>query len=301
MFTIEGMISNKAQWINRTVKRLNLKENKNYMEYGKNKDFRLPAIVRRKYEVDEKNVLGSKVFLLRKIDSNRERFVFYLHGGAYAVGLHILHLKLTDDLADRLDANICIVDYPLAPEYHVEDALAVVKQSYEELREEVDAKEVVVVGDSAGGGLSLALAMQLREEKKILPEHMVLYSPWLDISLQNQEIQGYDDKDIVLNIEALQEIGKVYADEVDLRDYRVSPGLGNLDHLGNIAIFYGTEEIFFPDCHHFARTKPLEGTMVRHYPYIGMQHDWLISPILERELALLETQRFIFRGRYDSL
>lgn len=271
------------------------------MEYGKNKEFRVPAIVKRKYEVDEKIVLGSKVILLRKIDGSRERFVFYLHGGAYAAGLHILHLKLTDDLADRLDANICIVDYPLAPEYHVQDAISVVKQAYEDLRKEADVKEVVVVGDSAGGGLSLALAMELRDEKKVLPEHMVLYSPWLDISLENQEIPGYDDKDVVLNIEALQEIGKVYAGEVALDDYRVSPGFGDLNHLGSIAVFYGTEEIFFPDCHRFARTAPLEGTEIRRYPYIGMQHDWLISPIIERELALLETQRFVFRGRYDSL
>lgn len=280
---------------------MKIKERRDYLEPQKRKPFYIPKILKQKYEIEEALIQGSRVITLKPIKKHSKRHLFYLHGGAYAMGIHLLHFKLMDDLATRLDASISMVDYPLAPEHHVHEALSVCHEAYEKVCIDPHFEEIIVVGDSAGGGLALALAMDLRDKGRRRPDKLVLFSPWLDIGLMHQGIKDYDDKDYILNVKALRSIGEVYAHDLPLTDPRVSPIYGDLNHLGKIAIFYGTDEIFFPDCEGFGRRYPLIGTEITHYPYIGMQHDWLISPIIERELALMETQRFIFKGRFDTL
>ena len=97
------------------------------------------------------------------------------------------------------------------------------------------------MGDSAGGGLALALALIVKERGLKKPDNLVLYSPWLDVSMTNPEIPDYDSKDVILNLESMDEAADLYVSDLSKKDPRVSPIYGYLSDLGGILMFYGTD------------------------------------------------------------
>lgn len=113
-----------------------------------------------------------------------DRALLYLHGGAYLLGSPTTHRAVAAHLADSAGAVAFVLDYRLAPEHPypaaVDDALA----AYRALLEEgFPADRIVVAGDSAGGGLALALALRLRSVDAPLPSALGLISPWVDLTL----------------------------------------------------------------------------------------------------------------------
>lgn len=88
------------------------------------------------------------------------------------------------------------------------------------------------MGDSSGGGLAFGFAMMLRDEKISQPNQIILLSPWLDITMSNNDILEIDKKDKILGVKSLQMAGKLYADTLDLRNYRASPIFGDVSGIG---------------------------------------------------------------------
>jgi epsilon-lactone hydrolase len=139
----------------------------------------------------------------------------------------------------------------------------------------------------------LALAMRIRDEALTdsdiaQPEQIIAFSPWLDIALTNKRIPDYEKRDVILDADALREIGEKYRGNVPADNYMVSPKFGDLSGLGTISVFYGTEEIFFPDCEEFCDETQNGGFPVNGYEYDKMQHDWVILPIEEAKRAVGE-------------
>jgi monoterpene epsilon-lactone hydrolase len=112
------------------------------------------------------------------------RVILYLHGGAYCVGSPLTHRALTGNLALAVEARVFVADYRLAPEHPFPAALDDAVAAYEGLLANGhEPSDLVIAGDSAGGGLTAATALRLRELGRPLPSALVLFSPWTDLSL----------------------------------------------------------------------------------------------------------------------
>ncbi|WP_275689194.1 alpha/beta hydrolase [Liquorilactobacillus mali] len=120
-----------------------------------------------------------------------KKVIFYLHGGSYWYQPFDLQYRFIARLADRVGASVVMPIYPKAPAHDANDALSMVMKSYQELlaTNGVEAENIILFGDSAGGGLAVSLVEQLRNAQIDLPKQVILLSPWLDVSLENSEIK----------------------------------------------------------------------------------------------------------------
>jgi len=190
--------------------------------------------------------------------------------------------------------RLTFIDYPLAPEHHILTSLAVLERAYKLLVLQYEADEFCLMGDSAGGGLALALLQQMRDkgvEKR--PEKTILFSPWLDVSMTNPGIDAQVKKDVLLHKEGLIACGKLYTDGLELNDPRLSPLFGALNDLKSIKVFVSTHELFYPDCillHEKAAAA--RNTFIDLSVKERMVHDWVILPLRERDEALKEAAAF---------
>ncbi|HYO51282.1 alpha/beta hydrolase [Archangium sp.] len=170
--------------------------------------------------------------------------ILYLHGGAYVVGSAEQYRGFTGRLAVDTGTRLLVPDYRLAPEHPYPAALEDALAAWRWLRSTgVEPSRVVVAGDSAGGGLALALLVALREAGEPLPSGAVLLSPWVDLACEapsHAENARYD----LLTREQLLIWGHFYAGELSLMDPRVSPLYASLRGLPPLYIQAGGVELF---------------------------------------------------------
>ena len=113
------------------------------------------------------------------------RTVVYLHGGGYVAADRPVHVRYAARLASALGARVVLPDYPLTPEHTWRDSHDAMADLAERLG--ADSEEVVLAGDSAGGGYALALALTLRDRGGPQPSRLLLHSPWVDLTTSTPE------------------------------------------------------------------------------------------------------------------
>ena len=184
-----------------------------------------------------------------KLDKSN-KVILYLHGGSYVGELEKYHWNFFKDIVDETQSTIIIPDYPLAPEHTYMEVFKIMEPLYKDIIENVQNKEFILMGDSAGGGLALALYQRSGKLNNRLPDKTILISPWLDVRMNNPKIDEIEDP--VLNKVLLKLSGKKYAGKNGMKSYLVNPILGPTDKLKNIYILSGTRDILNPDAKEFA-------------------------------------------------
>ena len=181
-------------------------------------------------------------------ETDSDKVVFYIHGGAYAFELLNLHVPMLDKIAVDSQASVVVPVYPLVPEYTYEDSYPKVLALYEEVLATTAPENITIMGDSAGGGHSLGLALLLKEKNLPQPGNIILLSPWLDVTMTNPGItEELMRKDVLLSKENLIYWGELWAGSHDPTTPLVSPIYGDLTGLAPITLYAGTNEIFLPD------------------------------------------------------
>lgn len=181
-----------------------------------------------------------------------ERWIFYLHGGAYVFGSPRSHAPLLARLARVTRARVLAVDYRLAPEHPCPAALDDALAAWQWLVDQpggrgVQPENITIAGDSAGGGLSLSTLLALRDRDRPLPGRALLLSPWTDLALTGETI-ARARHDYLPDPEHLREFAAHYHGELDPRDPRVSPlYASDLAGLPPISILAGAEEAILDD------------------------------------------------------
>ncbi len=225
--------------------------------------------------------------------------VLYLHGGAYVSAPSILHWSFLDIIAQKTGFSITAPLYPRAPNYQFTAAYDRLLALYSEMLETHEAKDIVFMGDSAGGGLALGLAEMLQEANLPQPGEIILMSPWLDLSMDNPAIVEYEDVDPMLTVFALRGMGQTWAGTTDIKDYRLSPIYGNLTGLTPVTLFVGTHELFLPDARRFRDLAKKSGLVVNYFEFDRMNHIFPLYPIPEATEAQSEIIR-IMQGEGDE-
>ncbi|HKP81183.1 MAG TPA: alpha/beta hydrolase, partial [Pyrinomonadaceae bacterium] len=242
----------------------------------------------RRHHITRREINGHLVWTIAPKQNAGRKHVIYLHGGAYVNSFASQHWGFMSKLVDALNCTVTAPNYPHAPEYYVHDLFALMLPLYNELAALAGSANVTVMGDSSGGGISLALAQRLREDGLEQPGRLVLLSPWLDATLSNPEIPEFDKIDPFLGVEGLKYGGEVYARDVDPKSYLVSPVYGSLKNLAPISVFIGTRDVFCPDCRKLRDKAAAEGVHLDYREYDGMVHDWMLGPLPEAKQAVNE-------------
>lgn len=212
---------------------------------------KVPNDIKEKCEVKEEKFKGRKVFVLTpKEEKNSEQIILYLHGGSYIAELSSSHWKFLGNFVKDTKTEIIVPDYPLAPKYKYTDVFEMVTPLYKQIINKKGDKKLILMGDSAGGGMSLALMQHIAQEGLEKPNKTILISPWLDVTMENPDIKPVQENDRLLNQELLKLAGISYAgSEEATKKYLVSPIYGPIDKLENITIYTGTNDILNPDVH----------------------------------------------------
>lgn len=248
-----------------------------------------PSIISKNCRVGQFQINGRSVFTLIPKNKNfTGKHVLYLHGGSYMNGFNKLHWNFLAELVKRANCTIAAPDYPLAPVHNFIDSFEMVEVLYQQLLESINSNDLILMGDSAGGGFALALAQKLRNEQKVQPEQIILLSPWLDITLGNPAIAKIEKLDPYLKKEDLQEAGKIYAGDTSPDDYRLSPINGSLNDLGKISIFAGSNEILVADARKLKSKAESEGIPISYFEYENMFHAWMFLNLPESNRAKQE-------------
>lgn len=231
---------------------------------------------------------GRKVWTISPKEHKSDLVILYLHGGAYMGNILKLHWDLIEQLLNKTQATIIIPDYPLVPEATYQETYQFVENLYAQLLVQYPNERIVFIGDSAGGGLALGFTQQLRNENRKQPDQILLFSPWLDVTMSNPNIQIIDKKDQLLSIKGLKSAGEKYAGSIALDDYRVSPIYGNFSGLCPISIFTGTNDLLYPDAQKWKQHMKTQNGNFNYFEYPSMFHDWVIITSLKESQDVLD-------------
>ena len=192
---------------------------------------------------------NNDIFIINPEKKEEEKYILYLHGGGYVTGITEKYWTFLTKFSNDTGYTIILPDYPLAPKYNYKDVFGMLEPLYKEIINKIGESKLIIMGDSAGGGMALALSELIGEESFKKPDKLILISPWLDTTMGNEKIDKVQKNDKLLNKYALKVAGELYSGEDGRNSYLVNPINGNLKNLPETIIFTGTYDILNPDVH----------------------------------------------------
>jgi acetyl esterase/lipase len=215
-------------------------------------------------------------------DVDASRAVLYLHGGGYAIGSINTHRRLAFDISAASGARVLLLDYRLAPEHPfpaaVDDAAAAWRWL---LKQGLAADKLAIAGDSAGGGLTIATLVNLRDRKLGLPACAVAISPWVDLEGVGTSMTARAGADPMVQKAGLGWMADMYLAGKDARTPLAAPLHADLSGLPPILVQVGTAETLLDDATRIAERLHSAGGEVKLSVWPNMLHVFpLFAPIL---------------------
>ena len=215
----------------------------------------------------------------------------HLHGGSFTAPSHPNQWRFATRLARALDARLVFPAYPLAPDHTWRDSHEPLVGLVRDLAAE---GPVVLAGDSAGGGLALAVAMGVRDAGGPQPSHLVLLSPWVDLTTSAPGTVEAGARDPWLNVENVPVYAGFWAGSADdLARPEVSPGLADVTGLPPTLMLCGTRDILFPACQELADRAAMRGWECTFVVEQGLMHVYPLLPIPEAKRAFRQVVDFL--------
>ncbi len=250
--------------------------------------------LRQKCDVSEHQIQGHLLFELAPKSTDSKLHIFYLHGGAYAIDIASVHWWFLKKLVQKTGASLSVPIYPLAPENKWDVSYAMVMEAYDRAVAKYGAENIVIMGDSAGGGYSLGLSQMLRDQGKPLPAKLVLLSPYIDLTAADPMQLELEKTDVLITVNGIRNGGLMWVREGDdPASFPVSPLFYPLRGLPPIQLFAGTAETLYSDAVRLKKRGDAESQQIDFLPYPGMQHVWMLLPIPEGKTAREEIFDFI--------
>ena len=247
----------------------------------------VPQELEESVKIEKKEFMDRKVFeiSLKNKEDMSNKTILYFHGGAYVAEATKQHWDFLEKLVRDTGVTVIMPDYPLTPKYTYKDVLKMIEPVYKDTLTKVGSENLIVMGDSAGGGMALGLIEKLSQNNVDMPSKTILISPWLDTTMSNPKIDEVQKNDTDLNKDKLYLAGVSYARDLKQEDeYFVNPINGKLSKLKNIVIYTGTYDILNPDCYLLKERAEKEGVNIEIKEYEKAPHIWIVNN--EDELAV---------------
>ncbi|MCP4123896.1 MAG: alpha/beta hydrolase [Bacteroidetes bacterium] len=199
-------------------------------------------------DLESMKLEGVPVYSLTPRHSGNNRAIIYFHGGAYMSGPYIEQWRMLNQIANATGCKIYLVRYTLGTEAPypagLNDALTV----YKTLLKDYNSKELILMGDSAGGGMVYSLAQRIRDAGINKPGKLIAISPWLNLATDHPDISLFAVKDPMLHLSDIHLAAKTYAAGNDMKDPLLSPVHVNFEGLPPSLLLIGSYDLLFPDC-----------------------------------------------------
>lgn len=200
--------------------------------------------------------------------------VLYLHGGGYAIGSLSSHRHVAGLFASLTGLAVAVLDYRLAPENCFPAAIDDAAEAYREILEKFPAHDIAVAGDSAGGGLAVALVAKIGELGLEQPAAVYCVSPWVDLRCELGSVSSKAAQDPVGSADALKMLGEMYLGGADASHPLASPIWADLSGAPPMLIQVGSAEVLLDDSIELARVLGHADRSVRLEIWRDMVHDW---------------------------
>jgi epsilon-lactone hydrolase len=265
-----------------------------------------PRAMRRRVDVSSRPYREREVFTVRPKPRRRGKdwadqpgHVLYLHGGAFVEGIFWWHWYFIARMVERLGMTFTVPLYPLAPEHDAATIGAFTLSLYRELL--ADRPEpLVVMGDSAGGGLTVALIQQAVASGLTAPAAQVLLSPWLDLTMTDPAQEALEEIDPLLSRAGPEAAGRWYAGAWPTTDPRVSPMFGDIAALPRTLLICGTHDILVTDARRFRALASAAGVPVEYHEEDGLIHAYPLLFFPESRKARDRIMHFVIGAVRDA-
>ena len=217
---------------------------------------------------------GVQAEWFRRNDAADGPVILYLHGGGYGLGSLDTHRDLIARICRASRASALALEYRLAPEHRfpaqLDDALAAYRWL---VQQGTDPRKIVVAGDSAGGGLTLALLVKLRDSGDLLPAAAVCLSPWVDLEGLGESVDKNDRYDYISR-RALAQYRKRFVDDDNVRNPLAAPLYADLRRLPPMLVQVGSAEALLDDSRRIVDRAHAAGVDVTLRIWEDMIHVW---------------------------
>jgi acetyl esterase/lipase len=231
----------------------------------------LPAGVT-KQDVDIDGVPAER---LTPADTVKGRALLYLHGGGYCIGSPKSHRAMAARFADQSKSTTLVPHYRLAPEAPFPAAVDDALKAYRSLLDEgFQPHHIAVAGDSAGGGLTLAMTLAARDAGLPLPGCLFLISPWADLGHHGPSYAAMEWVDPMITVAGIKQYALHYGAGADLNHPYISPARADLTGFPPMLIHVGQAEVLLSDSITLAQTAGMAGVQVRLEVWPEMIHVW---------------------------
>ena len=227
------------------------------------------------------------------IDDNKKKLL-YIHGGSYVEQANSFQIKFAMKLAKKNNLTLIFPVYPLAPVGDYKLMYKLMDKLYKKIVSK--SNDIIFLGDSAGGGFILSYAMYLRDTSGVQPKHIIMLSPWIDISMTNPDIYNDAKYDNMCGVDGTRYEGELWANGLNTNDPLVSPIYGKFNNLGEMTIVAGCREILTSEClrlHKLLNDQKIEHNFIM---YKGQGHIFPMYPIRESKMVLKDITEIISRG-----
>lgn len=250
-------------------------------------------------EVEQAELAGVAVDWLRPKQADKSKVIFYLHGGAYVIGSRRTHRQMVSHIARAAGVTAVLPEYRLAPEHPfpaaIDDAVAVYRAL---LESGFKPEDIVISGDSAGGGLSVATLLALRHAGDPLPAAAVLMSPFLDVTASGESATTRADQDPWFQVTDMGVVARYYCpDESKWRDPLVSPVFANVSGLPPMLVHVGDDEILLSDSTRLVEKLEAAGIDVEFeiFPHMWHVFQMFVGKMPEGKKAVAKIGEYIRR------
>ena len=247
-------------------------------------------------KVERVNVPAAPAEWLRPPSAVPGRVVLYLHGGGYVIGSPRSHRHLAAAVAGAAGASALLLDYRLAPEHPFPAAVEDATAAYRWLLDQAIAPErIVIAGDSAGGGLTVATLLALREARVPLPAGGVCISPWVDLTCSGASYATKAAADPIVRRAGVEEMARAYLGATPPRTPLASPLFADLRGLPPLLIHVGSDEVLLDDAVQLAERAKAGGVDATLEIYDRMIHvwHWFLPMLDEAQTAVEAIGRFV--------
>ncbi|MBV7506599.1 alpha/beta hydrolase [Bacillus sp. sid0103] len=244
--------------------------------------------------VEKTSIEGISAEWVMAPNAVEDRVFLYLHGGAYIMGSCNTHRYLASKLSRSTAARVLVPEYRLAPENPfpaaIEDAIKVYRWL---ISSGITPDKIIIGGDSAGGGLTLATLLSLKEENEALPALAVLLSPWTDMEGTGESMETRAYVDPWLSPDASRATPALYIRDLDPRHPLVSPIYADLSGLPSMLVHVGNDEILLSDSARLVDRARSAGVEVTFKVWDEMWHVFQTFAIPEGQQAIDEIGDFV--------
>ena len=230
---------------------------------------------------------------LRPVERATVGTLLYLHGGGYFACSPQTHRPITCGLAQR-GLAVFAPDYRLAPEHPfpaaVNDAVAAYRGL---LAGGIAPQSIAIAGDSAGGGLALALLLSLRDAGDPMPAAAMLFSPWTDLACTGASLKENDRRDAMFVAEGMERAALPYLNGADPRQPLASPLYGDLSGLPPMLVHVGSYEMLLDDSRRLVERARAAGSSAEIRTWPVVPHVWQLFPLPETAVSMNAAADFL--------